>query len=106
MVSKDNLKEARKLLEQARDKGEDSATLHGTLGDLYLKLQLWEEAVRSYRTALKYQKKNHAWRRSLGTALAQTGRLREAEEKFREVLALSPDDSDAWRELRKLGKKY
>lgn len=106
LAAKGDFQKAREPLEQAREKGEDSATLHGTLGDVYSKLQLWEEAIRSYRTALRYQKKNHAWRRSLGVALAQTGRLREAEEKFREVLALAQDDVEAWRELRKLGKKY
>jgi spermidine synthase len=106
MASKAELQKARQVLEQARSKGEDSATLHGVMGDVYLKLRLWDEAARSYRTALRYQKMNHGWRRSLGIALAQTGKLREAEQKFREVLALSPDDAEAWRELRKLGKKY
>jgi tetratricopeptide (TPR) repeat protein len=106
LLSKGDFGTARKFLEQARDKGEDSATLHGNLGDVYFKLELWEEAVRSYRNALRYQKRNHGWRRSLGIALAKLGRSREAEQKFREILALSPEDADAWRELAKLGKRY
>jgi spermidine synthase len=106
MLRKGEFQEARRYLEQARAGGEDSGTLHGSLGDAYSKLEMWQEAVDSYRPALRYQKRNHGWRRSLGIALARTGKLREAEEKFREVLALAPDDADAWRELGKLGKRY
>jgi hypothetical protein len=32
--------------------------------------------------------------------------VKEAEQKFREVLSISSDDSDAWQELKKLGKRY
>jgi hypothetical protein len=34
------------------------------------------------------------------------GRLREAERKYREVLAFSSDDTDAWKALEAIGKKY
>jgi len=46
------------------------------------------------------------WRRALGSALAKMGNLKEAENKYREVLALNSDDAEAWRELRSLGKRY
>jgi len=39
-------------------------------------------------------------------ALAKLGRTADAERKFREVLAFSPDDADAWRELQLIGKAY
>jgi len=51
-------------------------------------------------------RRNSAGRRALGLALAKMGRNREAEEKFREVLALDADDADAWKALRQLGKRY
>ncbi len=41
-----------------------------------------------------------------GSALAESGRKKEAEQKFREVLALSHDDAEAWKELEKLGVPY
>ena len=106
MLAKGEAKEAKALLEKSKEKGEDSSTLYGALGETYFKLGLWEEATGSYRQALKYRKKNHEWRRALGTALAKMGRVSEAEVKYRDVLALNSDDAEAWRELKKLGKRY
>jgi Flp pilus assembly protein TadD len=42
----------------------------------------------------------------LGEAYAKLGKTREAEQKYREVLAFSPDDEKAWYGLRELGKRY
>jgi spermidine synthase len=106
MLAKDEPKKAKEFLEQAKKNGEDSATLYGALGEAYLKLELWEQAAKTYAQAIRYGKKNNEWRRNLGVALARMGRTREAEEKYREVLALSSNDAEAWQELRKLGKRY
>jgi len=106
MSAKDELQKARESLEQSKEKGEESGTLYGALGDVYLKLKLWDQAAHSYSQALRHRKKNIEWRRSLGIALAQTGRVGEAERRLREVLALDPDDAEALRELRKLGRRY
>jgi Tetratricopeptide repeat. len=43
---------------------------------------------------------------ALGQAYAKLGKVREAEQKYREVLALSPDDASAWKSLEALGKRY
>jgi Flp pilus assembly protein TadD len=43
---------------------------------------------------------------SLGQSYAQLGRIKEAEQKYREILALSPDDADALKALQDIGKKY
>ena len=104
--SKAQLQEARELLEKSKSKGEDSATIHSELGDVYLRLSMWDKAAASYEEALRLRRRRNDWRRILGQAYAQLGRVRDAERKFREVLAFSPDDVEAWRGLQSLGKKY
>lgn len=105
-LAKGDAATARELLEQSKEKGEDSATLFGALGDAYFHLELWDQAAKSYGQAVKLRRRNTDWRRSMGIALAKMGKVEEAEEKFREVLALNSDDASAWQELHKLGKKY
>ncbi len=106
LLAKGQAQGAKDFLERSREKGEDSATLYGALGDAYFKLGLWEQAAKYYGQAVKLKRKNADWRRSLGSALAKMGKIREAEEKYREVLALHTDDVDAWKGLESLGKRY
>ncbi|MBI4526475.1 MAG: fused MFS/spermidine synthase [Deltaproteobacteria bacterium] len=106
LLAKGDAPQAKDVLELAKQKGEDSATLYGGLGEAYSKLGLWDKTAEAYDEAVKRRRKNAEWRRSLGMALAKQGKIRQAEQKFREVLALSSDDVEAWRELHKLGKKY
>jgi spermidine synthase len=106
MLAKGEAEKAKEFLEGSKQKGEESGTLYGALGEAYSKLELWDQAAQSYSQAVRLRRKNNDWRRALGVAMAKTGKVREAEEKFREVLALSSADSEAWRELRKLGKRY
>jgi predicted membrane-bound spermidine synthase/cytochrome c-type biogenesis protein CcmH/NrfG len=104
--SKAQLQQAREFLEKSKTKGEDSATIHSELGDIYLRLSIWDKAAAAYEEALRLRRRRNDWRRILGQAYAQLGRIREAERKFREVLAFSPDDVEAWRGLQSIGKKY
>ena len=97
---------ARTFLESAKAKEENSDSFWIALAETYRQLKAWPEAVDAYKSALRLRRTNVDLRRKLGVALANTGRTREAEEKFREVLAQSPDDADSWRELQKLGKRY
>ncbi|MCE3242757.1 MAG: hypothetical protein K0Q83_3264, partial [Deltaproteobacteria bacterium] len=90
--AKTQLQEAREFLEKSKSKGEDSATIHSELGEIYLRLQMWDKAAASYEEALRLRRRRNDWRRILGQAYAQLGRTGEAERKFREVLAFSPDD--------------
>lgn len=101
-----NHSEALSLLEESKNKGEDSATLYSELGKAYNQLQQWEKAALSYELALRHQRRNIQWRLSLADALAKLGRVKQAELKYREVLALNPNQTDAWRGLRNLGKRY
>ena len=105
-VAKGEDEKAKEFLERAMEKGEDSDALYGALGETYFKLGLWQEAANAYTRALRFKRKNIEWRRSLGSALAKMGKVNEAEQKFREALAFSSDDAEAWRELKKLGKRY
>lgn len=105
-LEKGETEKAKEFLEQAKEKGEDSDVLYSALGEAYRKLGLWQEAAGAYRRALKFRRSNVDWRRNLGIALANLGRTREAELKFREVLSISSDDAEAWQELKKLGKRY
>jgi spermidine synthase/Flp pilus assembly protein TadD len=106
LLAKEDFAKAREFLEKSKAKGEDSASLYIALAENYSKLKLWPQAADSYGQALRYRRKNNDLRRSMGIALAQMGKTRLAEEKLREVLALSPSDVEAWQELRKLGKRY
>jgi spermidine synthase len=105
-LAKDDFQKAKEFLEQSRAKGEESGTLYGALGDVYFNLKLWDQAVESYKEAFRSRRRNVDWRRKMGIAFAAMGKKREAEQKFREVLALTPDDSASWQELRKLGVRF
>lgn len=105
-LAKKDFHKAKEFLEASEKEGEASATLYGALGDAYSQLGLWEQAAKAYRQAVRLRNKSTQWRRSLGIALARMGKTREAELRYREVLALGSDDVEAWQELKKLGKKY
>ena len=94
------------MLEKAKTKGEDSATIHTELGGIYYKLAIWEKAAQSYEEALRMRRRRNDLRFSLGQAYAQLGRIAAAEQKYREILSLAPDDADALKALQDLGKKY
>ncbi|HEX6545763.1 MAG TPA: tetratricopeptide repeat protein [Bryobacteraceae bacterium] len=105
-LQKKQLQEARMILEKAKAKGEDSATIQTELGAVYYRLALWEKAAEFYGEALRMRRRRNDLRFSLGQAYAQLGRTSEAEQKYREILALAPDDADALKALQDLGRKY
>ena len=104
--AKAELQEARGFLEKARAKGESSATLHNELGNVYYKLAMWDKAVEELSAALRMRRRQNDLRFLLGQAYAQLGKFKEAEQKYREILALAPDDVDALKALQDLGKHY
>lgn len=103
---KKQLEEARALLEKSKAKGEDSATIHSELGGVYYKLGVWEKAADSYEQALRMRRRRNDLRFSLGQSYAQLGRIKDAEQKYREILSLSADDAEALKALQDLGKRY
>jgi spermidine synthase/Tfp pilus assembly protein PilF len=98
--------EASAQLEKSKARGENSATLYSELGEVNMKLGLWDKSAESYQEALRMRRRRNDWRRSLGEAYTKLGKVREAEQKYREVLALSPDDEQALYGLQALGKRY
>jgi spermidine synthase len=106
LAAKGNAREAKDLLERSKAKGEESATLHAELGQVYTKLAMWDKAADAYKEALRLRRTRHDWRLTLAQSYAQLGKVSEAERKFREVLAFNADNADAWRGLQALGKRY
>jgi tetratricopeptide (TPR) repeat protein len=100
-----NLSAAIGLFEQTRQSGEDAASLFSALGEAYSDSKQWEKAAAAYEMALKRHRKNTSWRFAWARALHHAGRYREAEEKYRELLAFNPEFADAWRGLKALGKR-
>ncbi|HEY2990586.1 MAG TPA: fused MFS/spermidine synthase [Candidatus Binatia bacterium] len=105
-AAKGNYAEAVKLLEESKDKGEVADALYAELGSAYGRLEQWDKAAEMLERALKNQRYNASWRLLYGEALEKLGRMKEAELKFREVLALEPGDAEAWKKLSELKKKY
>lgn len=103
---KKQMQEARSLLEKSKSKGEESATVHSELGVVYYKLGMWEKAADEYSEALRMRRRRNDLRYSLGQAYAQLGRIKDAEQKYREILSLAPDDAEALKALQDLGKRY
>ena len=87
-------------------KGEDSATVYSELGAVYYKLAMWEKAAGVLRAGAAHAAAAQRFALSLGQSYAQLGRIKEAEQKYREILALSPDDAEALKALQELGKRY
>jgi tetratricopeptide (TPR) repeat protein len=105
--AKGNLAEAIALFEDTRKSGEeDSASLFSELGEAYSQTKQWEKAAAAYEVALRRHRKNTAWRLAWARALHHAGKHREAEEKYRELLAINPDLTYAWRGLRALRKRF
>jgi spermidine synthase len=105
-AAKGNYAEAVKLLEASKERGEDSAALYGELGASYNLLEQWDKAAQAFERALRTHRRNTQWRLLHAQASAKLGRAREAELRYREVLALEPSSREAWLGLKGLGKKY
>jgi tetratricopeptide (TPR) repeat protein len=100
------LAEARTHLEKSLSKGQGSPVLYYELGAVYYKLAMWEKAAENYAIALRVGRRRNDFRFALGQSYAQLGRIDEAEQKYRDMLALSPDAVDAFKALQGLGKRY
>jgi predicted membrane-bound spermidine synthase len=101
------LQEAKASLEKSKaSELENSSTLYSELGAVYARLEMWDKAADAYQEALRMRRRRNDWRLSLGEAYAKLGRMKEAEQKYREVLAFSPDEEQALHGLQALGKRY
>jgi spermidine synthase len=107
-VAKKNYPQAVGYLEASRaaPEGEESSILYGTLGNAYVRLERWDDAVKALQQALVKQRHNTEWRLLQAEALIHLHRTREAEIRYRQVLALDPNNSEGWKGLKALGKRY
>ncbi len=108
-AAKGNYPEAVAFLEEAgtkEDVKEDSAAFYAELGKAYSQLKQWEKAVQAFQQALRTRRRSAPWRVLQAQALAQLGRTKEAELKYREALAVDSSSTEAWLGLKALGKHY
>ncbi len=99
---------ALEAFEAAGKLGEVSGQFHADRGETLMWLGRYQEAVAAYRQALRSDVEQVTWRLNLAISLAQLGQasVAEAEQRLREVLALDPENTRAWEELQKLGKRF
>jgi spermidine synthase len=99
---------ALEALDEAAAFGETSGELHARRGEVLIRLQRYPEAAAAYRQALRTNVEYVNWRLNLGIALAASGPAgrAEAEQRFREVLAMDSGNTRAWEELHRLGARF
>jgi cellulose synthase operon protein C len=71
----------------------DDAAAHGRLGDVWVKMQRYEEAIREYREALDLDPRSFQYAMALAGLLAGQGQRREALKLYEEVIDRSSDES-------------
>ncbi len=94
--------------DEAATLGETSGEFQAQRGEVLMWLSRYQEAVVAFRQALRSNVEQVTWRLNLGISLAQLGpdQRREAEQRFRQVLAMDPSNTRAWEELHKLGQRF
>ncbi|HMA27564.1 MAG TPA: tetratricopeptide repeat protein, partial [Solirubrobacterales bacterium] len=99
---------ALEALDAAAALGEVSGEFHARRGETLIRLRRYPEAVAAYREALRTNVESVTWRLNLGIALAASGAdgRSEADQRFREVLAMDSANTRAWEELHKLGARF
>jgi len=105
LLSQDDYAAALAALDAAAKLGEASGEFHARRGETLMRLGRYVEAAEAFRRALRTNVENITWRLNLGISLAASGPggRPEAEQRFREVLAMDPSNTRAWEELHNLG---
>jgi spermidine synthase len=108
LLSQDRYTAALAALDAAAKLGEVSGELHARRGETLMRLTRYTQAAEAFRLALRTNVSNAVWRLNLGISLAASGAggRTEAEQRFREVLAMDPSNTRAWEELHMLGKRF
>jgi tetratricopeptide (TPR) repeat protein len=70
----------------------DDAVAHGRLGDVWVKMQRYEEAISAYREALDLDPRAFQYAMALADLLAGQGKRREALKLYEEVIERSSDE--------------
>jgi TolA-binding protein len=82
----------------------DNSDLHGNLAFMLLQQRDFEGARQHYEAYLTRQKGSAFVLTNLGMALQELGRLDEAAARFRQALALDPNESEARRRLDEIAR--
>ena len=82
----------------------DNSELHGNLAFMLLQQRDFEGARQHYEAHLARQKGSAFVLTNLGIALQELGRLDEAAARFRQALALDPNESEARRRLDEMAR--
>jgi tetratricopeptide (TPR) repeat protein len=108
LLSQNDYAAALEALDAAAKLGEISGELHAQRGEALMRLNRYTEAADAFRHALRTNIQSATWRLNLGISLAASGAAGrpEAEQRFREVLAMNPSNTRAWEELHKLGGRF
>jgi len=99
--------EARSLFEALRDRYPEVSVIYNNLGVTYKRLNLLEEAARSYQKAIALQGGGYAEAHyNLAIIFREQGAFRKAEAVYREVISLNPEFEDAHYNLAVLYDLY
>ena len=102
LIEVGEISEAMRHFKAALKIAPEYAEAHNNLGVVLRWQGMNNEAIRHYATALKYLPDYIEARNNLGKALSVSGKTDMAKNQFKRVLALSPTDGVARRELEKL----
>jgi tetratricopeptide (TPR) repeat protein len=90
-----DLDEALRLAQKARQARPDSPDIADTLGWVYIKKQMTQEAIRVFADIVKRQPENPVYRYHYGMALSQRGDKAAAKREFESALLNNPSKDDA-----------
>ena len=95
---------AMKYAQKAKQKAPESNDISDTLGWVYVKKQLNDEAISVYRDLLKRSPKNATYHYHLGYALYQKGNKQDARQSLQTALSLKPTKDDEAQIRQLMGK--
>lgn len=88
--------EAARVLEDARTRFPEDASVYSALGRVYIDLKRFDDAAQAYAMSLELQRDQNGLRYYRAYALREAGRLDEAAGVYEVFLKQEPDDADGW----------
>ncbi|TFG60208.1 MAG: tetratricopeptide repeat protein, partial [Spirochaetales bacterium] len=96
LMNQDNMPEARKNLLEAYRLDDRSLEVNTNLGNLYFKMELFDDSVRHYEKALAQAPADPDIRYKMAIGLIKTRQFTRAMEEFTKLIKLSPNYWDAY----------